>query len=35
VEDDRSRSDLTLIRLSADEYAANGRRYREALTRLD
>ena len=29
------RSDLTLIRLSADEYAANGRRYREALTRLD
>ncbi len=29
------RSDLTLIRLSADEYAANGRRYRKALTRLD
>ena len=29
------RSDLALIRFSADEYVANGRRYREALVRLD
>ncbi len=28
-------SDPTLIRLSAEEYVANGRRYREMLTRLD
>jgi len=29
------RSDMGLIRFSADEYVANGRRYQEALIRLD
>jgi carbonic anhydrase/acetyltransferase-like protein (isoleucine patch superfamily) len=29
------RSDLALIRMSAAEYVANGRRYKEALTRMD
>jgi carbonic anhydrase/acetyltransferase-like protein (isoleucine patch superfamily) len=29
------KSSLELIRLSADEYVANGRRFRELLTRLD
>lgn len=29
------KSDLTMIRLSADEYVANGHRYRKSLERLD
>ena len=28
-------SNLTMIRLSADEYVANGHRYRESLERID